>query len=340
MPNRPREEGLRGCIVKRLQDAVDAAGGLSPNQFGFKKATSTIDAIGAVVDKARKAIQGIRCRSGSKEYRLAVTLDLKNAFTSAKWECILHALLDQGIPDYLYRIESFYLCDRSVLFETINGPKTHKATCAAPQGSVFGPLLWNIMYDRVLNLDLPWRSKVISFADDVAIVVEAKTIREAEETSNAAIAVIQLWLSTASLCLSGAPEAVLFSSRNRVESAEISVGGIEIVSSRAIRYLSVMLDTLSYREYLQEASRKAAKVCRALRRIRLNTRGSSGRGAVGFFSVMRSTIMYAAPIWGEATSGKAYKRGIESSLRSCALRVISGFRTISDEAAPVIAGRN
>ncbi|KAH8329596.1 hypothetical protein KR067_003408, partial [Drosophila pandora] len=49
-------------------------------------------------------------------------------------------------------------------------------------------------------------------------------------------------------------------------------------------------------------------------------------------------IFYAAPIWVEATRVKAYKDGIESSLRSCALRVISGLLTILEEAALVIAG--
>lgn len=70
-------KALERYIVKRLQEAVEAAGGLSPNEFGFK---NPLNDIGAVVDIARKAIQGSR----SKEYCLVVTLDVKNAFNTAK----------------------------------------------------------------------------------------------------------------------------------------------------------------------------------------------------------------------------------------------------------------
>ncbi|KAH8338799.1 hypothetical protein KR067_008492, partial [Drosophila pandora] len=49
-------------------------------------------------------------------------------------------------------------------------------------------------------------------------------------------------------------------------------------------------------------------------------------------------ILYAAPVWAEAAKTKSYVKGVKGTYRLCALRVCSGFRTISDDAALAIAG--
>ncbi|KAH8306055.1 hypothetical protein KR059_003820, partial [Drosophila kikkawai] len=122
-----------------------------------------------------------------------------------------------------------------------------------PQGSVLGPLLWNTMYNGVLNLPLSSNTTIVGFADDVALVVVAKELADAETAANSAIRAVESWLAVAGLELaSHKTEAVLISSRKRVETAEIRVGGLPITSQRALRYLGVILDTrLCYREHLE-----------------------------------------------------------------------------------------
>ena len=52
---------------------------------------------------------------------------------------------------------------------------------------ILGPLLWNIMYDGVLRLQLPNKSTIVGFADDIAIVSVTKTVKEIEKKMNIAI---------------------------------------------------------------------------------------------------------------------------------------------------------
>jgi len=63
-------------------------------------------------------------------------------------------------------------------------------------------------------------------------------------------------------------EAVLISSRKIVKVAHINLDGVTITSSRAIRYLGILLDTrLRYREHLEYVGRKATAIGQALNRM-------------------------------------------------------------------------
>lgn len=42
------------------------------------------------------------------------------------------------------------------------------------QGSVLGALLWNVIYDAVLSLTLPFGTQTIGFTDNIAVEVIAK----------------------------------------------------------------------------------------------------------------------------------------------------------------------
>ncbi|KAH8266988.1 hypothetical protein KR026_011889, partial [Drosophila bipectinata] len=94
---------------------------------------------------------------------------------------------------------------------------------------------------------------IVGFADDIALVVVAKTVRGVETLTNSAVAKVEAWMSSAGLLL--APhktEAVLISSQKKVETATVLVEGVAVTSRRAIKYLGVWLDTrLSFREHLE-----------------------------------------------------------------------------------------
>lgn len=331
---------LERVIYNRLLAVVEEKGILSSNQYGFRKHRSTVDAIKTVVDAAAAAIDGGRWRGGTMEYCAVITLDVRNAFNTARWSFIKSALARAGVPRYLRRIISSYLSKRRLKYWTCEGWKYYWVTEGVPQGSVLGPLLWIIMYNGVLQLRLPKGVKIVGFADDIAIVVVAKQIQEVETAANEAIRLVREWLQKASLSLADhKTEAVLITGRKTVEHMTVQVGDQSIASSESLKYLGMMIDNrLSYKKHIEYVSEKASRLQAALSGMLPNVGGPRHGRRLLLAKVVTSAILYAAPIWAPAMSVQSNRKKLAGTYRLSALRTIGGFRTISDDAAGVLAG--
>lgn len=86
-----------------------------------------------------------------------------------------------------------------------------------PQGSILGPTLWNITYNRIFNLDLPSDSEIIRYADDIVVVVKSAREELLEIRANEAIRQIDKFLDKLSLEI--APhksEGIIFTKKHKV----------------------------------------------------------------------------------------------------------------------------
>lgn len=107
-------------------------------QYGFRVGRSTVDA----VLYFRQITEEVLARGG---VAVAVSIDIANAFNSVPWQAILNAMKRREFPAYVRAIINDYLHDRWMSYVGKDGQlHQRRMVCGVPQGSVLGPLLWNI----------------------------------------------------------------------------------------------------------------------------------------------------------------------------------------------------
>ncbi|XP_041987884.1 uncharacterized protein LOC121739463 [Aricia agestis] len=326
---------LERVIAGRLNRHLEGAGpNLSDAQFGFRSRRSTIDAVARVRQISEEEIS----RGGVV---LVVSLDITNAFNTLPWETIKEGLRYHRAPRYLRRTISNYLSERSVEYPTEEGWEDLEVDCGVPQGSSLGPGLWDIGYDYVLRgANLPG-VELVAYADDTAVVCRAKSHREAKILATAAVAQVVRRIQALGLTVAlNKSEALLFHGPRNAPppDLEVIVSGTRIKIAPTMTYLGLVLDSRwSFKEHFRRLSEKVKKSAGALASLLPNLGGPSLACRRLYMGVVRSMAMYGAPIWAENLLPEN-RLALGRLQRVMATRAIRGYRTISRDAACLLAG--
>lgn len=325
-------------LKARLLQAIQDAGDLSDKQYGFRKGRSTIGAVEEVI----KAVNGTRsiCH-GARPLVLLVTLDVKNAFNSARWKDMLHALEHTfKVPDYLLQVLKSYLKDRTLTYTTTEGDKTKVTTAGAFQGSILGPDLWNIAYDGLLRQEMPEGTFLVGYADDAAVVIVERTVELVQVRLNQVMRRVVSWMENHGLELAMKKTEMVLLTRKEIDTIiPFKVQGEIIWTNEAVKYLGVTLDRkLAFWDHLRQAADKASTRIAALSRIMPNVRGPKPSKRRLLMSTAQSIMLYGAEIWGDEMDVMSKRKRITQVQRTAALRVSCAYRTVSEAAIIVIAG--
>lgn len=217
-------KSLERIIADRINYhlADDHNAELSDRQYGFRANRSTCDAIARVKQFSENAMVN------EKKCVVAIGIDIENAFNTLPWLNILKALRKKKIPNYIIRIISSYLSERFISYIGNDG-KIHKRRVYAgvPQGSVLGPLLWNITYDEVIRNNPINNSEVICYADDTIVLVKARNPKDAIAKAKTATELVISKITKLGLKVATKKtEAILFQLNSKIKSTfEIDIMG-------------------------------------------------------------------------------------------------------------------
>lgn len=158
------ERVIVGWLLKEIE------GRLSDRQFGFRK--------GVGAKEALKELNQTIMRSRMK-YVCGIFADIRGAFDNAWHPGILYQLRQWRCLESLIALISSYLERREVKLSISGVCQEIIATKGCPQGSILGPVLWNILFNGLLEVDTG-DSVTIAYADDAVVVVQGGSRREAE----------------------------------------------------------------------------------------------------------------------------------------------------------------
>jgi len=210
-----------------------------------------------------------------------------------------------------------------------------------PQGSVVGPLLRNVTFDRVLKEPLNNGSKLMGFSDDTLILVSAKTVRDLGYRANNALLEVGQRINSLGLEIAiNKTEAVMSTHKYKLELPELLMSGDKFPLSSEMTYLGVNVDkSLLFKSHVRKASAKAEKkIGSQLARLMPFVGGPQEDRRRLMSSVDHSVLPYGTPVWAHTLDlSPANAKIINKVQRKVLLRKTCAHRTVSEAATKVIA---
>ena len=322
---------LEKLMISRLTYNAQITKSWNSRQFGFRQQTSTSDALRTLVNMIKDA-------RSSRRQVVGVSLDIKAAFDNAWWPALHERLRRTGVASNLHSLIRSYLSDRTVTLAFADSQVKKTMTKGCVQGSVCGPTFWNLILDELLDLELPEGCYLQAYADDVMLMVDARSTHEVEFKANSALTSIFEWGVAVKLRFSPAKtQAIAFTPGSRNISLRMDSQPIPFNSS--IKLLGVMLD--SQLNFIEHAKYIIRKVTKTFKRLCLFVRPTWGVHSENVETIYRHviepTITYAAGVWGEAAGRPSVRRLLTSFQRAYAIRAIRAFRTVSAVSASALA---
>ncbi|GFY33770.1 probable RNA-directed DNA polymerase from transposon X-element [Trichonephila clavipes] len=154
-------------ILTRLKDFLYTNNIINPNQYGFTNKLSTLHPLLNLTEAISEGFQ-------SKKSTGAVFLDIQKAFDRVWLTGLTYKLINYNIPPPLVFLLHSYNSNRSYQVRVKDTLSTTKfINCGVAQGSLLGPLLFNLYINDIPEYTL---TKLNMYADDTAVHTTFKRI--------------------------------------------------------------------------------------------------------------------------------------------------------------------
>ncbi|KAH7641097.1 hypothetical protein HUG17_8566 [Dermatophagoides farinae] len=278
----------------------------------------------------------IESAMASNNHVALISLDIRGAFDHAWHPFIISQLIDYRTPIYLIKTMANYQMDRRICGSHGGVSFCKETNRGVVQGSMLGPLNWNIVVNNLLMKNLGPDIKMQAYADDIAIIVSSKCQTYLPIKINNVLKLAYEWGAKCKLTFSEAKTQVMFVTRriNRPIYSPVIMNGIEIKPVEQMKILGVIFDhRLDYRPHIHYAVSKAVKVYRAVNSIARKTYGLGPRVLqLIHHCIIEPIITYGAVVTRRAVQYQHVIKELRQMLKPMAQKATMAYRT-----APIIA---
>ncbi len=321
---------LERIVYDQISEFLNQKGALNESQYGFRKQRSCPDLLLTTVDDWLMA-------RDAKLSTAVVFIDLSKAFDNVQHQLLLHILQQHGVGGIALAWFFNYLQGRTqqvVLQSTISDP--FECSKGVPQGSVLGPLLFNLYVSDLPTIAEKWNTSLPSFADDMTLYCSRQSATVACEDTTTALDAIHDALAKKGLEMnSDKTVAMVILPRKRAQDntdfvVHCQKKAIQIVSQT--RLLGIIVDEkLSWSAHVDGVCSKVGRKIGALRRSFRQLTPAARR--LYLLSVIQPDLEYAAAT--VITSMSATQRSRLKGLWRKAVRCFSGA-SWKEDVSPIL----
>ena len=261
---------------------------LSPNLSAYRKGYSCQHVILSLTEFWRAALD-------KNDYVGTIATDLSKAFDSMPHGLVIAKLHAYGLSPESCKFLMSYLCGR---YQRVKIQSVFSDWAAVdrgvPQGSVLGPLLFNIFINDLFYVDMS--SEIKNYADDNNLIANDACLISLTNRLSTDVERAISWFNSNSLGANPDKFQCVIMNRRGTVQASVPVHGGALASTDDIKVLGVTLDTrMTFSPFVSEICKRASRQINALKRISkfLNIQG---RLAI-YKSFIFSNFIYCPVVW-------------------------------------------
>ena len=243
-------------LYERLTPILEDKHTIPDHQFGFRRLHSTIHQIHRVTSNIESALE-------EKKFCVGLFLDVEKAFDKV-WHDGLLLKLSSILPSNLYNLFKNYITGRFFYVKYKNSTSSLRPIKAGiPQGSVLGPLLYNIFTG---DIPIPDDSSALiaTFADDTVLMYSHNSLNIATSKLQVILDKTTTWFAKWQLKINQTKTTqVIFTNKTNYTPQHLTINNTKISIDTSAKYLGMHIDNkLTWKRHIMKKKEQL--------RIRLN----------------------------------------------------------------------